>query len=194
MWAYGIRTVVTLETDNVPPDKAAEANTRIDVSDHHPGLAQIRVGIEDGADGDFMALWADNGLWGTPLYYADALARWPDRHARLVSAVAHAAPGGVLVHCGRGCDRTGIASLLLLALAGVAAEDIAEDYALSVVRLAAREPDYQQWLTATLAERNTCVTDAVTAVVSSLDPRSYLRRGGLTDEDIDLARSRLTSG
>lgn len=194
LWDYGIRTVVTLETDNMPLEKAAEANTHIDVRDHCPGLAQVRVGIEDGADGEFMARWADNDLWGTPLYYADALGRWPGRHARLVSVVAHAAPGGVLVHCGRGCDRTGIASLLLLALAGVAAGDIAEDYARSALRLAAREPGCGQRLTAIMAERNTSVADVVTAVVSSLDPRAYLRGGGLTDEEIDLARCRLGTG
>ncbi|MBB2948069.1 hypothetical protein FB565_007840 [Actinoplanes lutulentus] len=184
LWDYGIRTVITLETDNVP-------NTSIDVRDHHPALIQVRIGIEDGADAEFVARWADNGLWGTPLYYADALARWPDRHATVVAAVAHAAPGGVLVHCGRGCDRTGIASLILLALAGVSAGDIAADYARSAARLAAREPEYQQWLSATLAEHGTSVTQAIAAVVSSLDVTTYLRHGGLTDDDISLARRRL---
>jgi hypothetical protein len=52
---------------------------------------------------------------------------------------------------------------------------------------------YQQWLTATLAERNTSVTEAVTSVLSCLDPCAYLRHAGLTDEVIDLARSRLTT-
>ena len=191
LWDYGIRTVVTLETDNVPAEKAAEANTSIDVREHHPGLIQVRIGIEDGADAEFMTRWAANGLWGTPLYYADALARWPDRHAKVVAAVAHAVPGGVLVHCGRGCDRTGIASLVLLALAGVAAADIAADYARSASRLASREPEYQQWLSATLAEHGTSVTQTIATVVSSLDVAAYLRRGGLTSDDISLARSRL---
>lgn len=123
---------------------------------------------------------------------ADALTRWPERHAQVVSALAHAAPGGVLIHCGRGCDRTGIATLLLLTLAGVSAADIAEDYARSAHRLATREPDYQTCLTTTLARHNTCARTAIAAVVSSLDPCTYLRRGGLTDEEIHLARCRLT--
>ena len=192
LWDYGIRTVVTLETDNLPAEKAAEA-IGIDVGDHHSGLTQVRIGIEDADDADFMARWADNDLWGTPLYYADALARWPERHAKVVAAVAHASPGGVLVHCGRGCDRTGIVSLLLLALAGVAAEDIAEDYARSGLRLAPREPEYQQWLAATLAQHGTSTTRTITALVSSLDAAAYLRRGGLTDDDLSRARSRLVS-
>jgi hypothetical protein len=191
LWDHGIRTVVTLETDNVPASKAAEARTTVDVRDHLPGLVQVRIGVEDGADAEFMARWADNGLWGTPLYYADALARWPDRHAEVVAAVAHAVPGGVLVHCGRGCDRTGIAALLLLTLAGVDPADIADDYARSAARLAPREPEYPQWLSATLAEHGTSITQTITAVTSSLDVVAYLRRGGLTNDEIELARSRL---
>ena len=65
---------------------------------------------------------------GTPLYYADALKRWPKRHAQVVRAFADAPEGAVLVHCARGHDRTGIAVLLLLRLAGVSPEHIAEDY------------------------------------------------------------------
>ncbi|MBB4764437.1 tyrosine-protein phosphatase [Amorphoplanes digitatis] len=191
LWDYGIRTVVTLETDNAPPDANVGIRDHFDVRDHRPGLTQVRVGIEDGGDAEFMARWAETGLWGTPLYYADALERWPQRHARLVAAVAHAAPGGVLLHCARGCDRTGIAALVLLALAGVAPADIAADYARSAPRLAPREPEYRKWLDATLAERGTSVTRVVTEVAAALDVAAYLRRGGLTDADIGLARGRL---
>lgn len=41
------------------------------------------------------------------------------------------AQGGVLIHCSAGKDRTGVVSAVLLALAGVADEDIVYDYALS---------------------------------------------------------------
>jgi hypothetical protein len=99
----------------------------------------------------------------------------------------------VLVHRGRGCDRTGIAAVLLLALAGVAADDIAADYARSAARLAPREPAYQRWLTTILARHDTSVTQAVGTVVATVDVVAYLRRGGLTDDDISLARSRLTT-
>ena len=60
-----------------------------------------------------------NDLWCTPLYYRDALKRWPERHAAAISAIARAQPGGVLIHCKRGVDRTGIMTLLLLAAVGV---------------------------------------------------------------------------
>jgi protein-tyrosine phosphatase len=42
----------------------------------------------------------------------------------------------VLVYCATGRDRTGLITLVLLALVGVAAEDIAADYALSASGLA----------------------------------------------------------
>jgi len=48
------------------------------------------------------------------------------------SAIARAQPGGVLFHCGRGYDRMGIISLLVLALAGVMLEESAADYEPSV--------------------------------------------------------------
>jgi protein-tyrosine phosphatase len=47
-------------------------------------------------------------------------------------AVAQAPPGGVLVHCHAGRDRTGTLVALALGVAGVAPEGIAEDYALTV--------------------------------------------------------------
>lgn len=191
LWDYGIRTIISLETANAAPEVDAQANRRFTVPEHVPRLAHVRVGIEDADDADFMTTWAENGLWNTPLYYQDALARWPERHAEAVAAIAHAAPGGVLIHCGRGCDRTGIVSILLLALAGVSPHQIAEDYARSSVRLAPREPEYRQQLIATLAERGTTVSEVIHGVVSSLDADAYLRSGGLTDHDLTRARNRL---
>ncbi|SNT01356.1 Protein tyrosine/serine phosphatase [Asanoa hainanensis] len=46
-------------------------------------------------------------------------------------AVAEAPPGGVVVHCHAGADRTGVLVALLLLVAGVAEDDIADDYALT---------------------------------------------------------------
>lgn len=46
-------------------------------------------------------------------------------------AVAEAPPGGVLVHCHGGRDRTGVLVALLLTVAGVAAGQVAADFALT---------------------------------------------------------------
>lgn len=53
---------------------------------------------------------------------------------RIVEAVA-LARGPVLFHCAGGKDRTGVVAAVLLLLAGVAPEPIAEDYALTAVHL-----------------------------------------------------------
>lgn len=82
----------------------------------------VRVVIEDVTDVEFYEERVRNGLWGTPLYFAEALRRWPERAAAAVRAVARAAPGGVVISCGRGCDRTGFLALLLLHLCGVSAD------------------------------------------------------------------------
>lgn len=114
---YGIRTVVGLRTVGADDDEPAD--------DQLPGgLTFTRVAIEDVTDLEFVEQRVTNGLWGTPLYFADALDRWPVMAVAAVRAVASAGPGGVVISCGRGCDRTGLLALLLLHLVGVAAEDI----------------------------------------------------------------------
>jgi protein-tyrosine phosphatase len=54
-----------------------------------------------------------------------------DRLAAALIAIAEAPPGGVVLHCHAGRDRTGVVVALALHLAGVSAESIATDYALS---------------------------------------------------------------
>jgi protein tyrosine/serine phosphatase len=61
----------------------------------------------------------------------------------IVSAIADAIPGGVLVHCHAGKDRTGLVVAVLLALVGVDDESIADDYALTARNL---EPLIVDWL------------------------------------------------
>jgi protein tyrosine/serine phosphatase len=49
----------------------------------------------------------------------------------IVGAIADAPPGGVLIHCHAGKDRTGMVMALALSAVGVSDEDIAADYALT---------------------------------------------------------------
>jgi len=123
----------------------------------------------------------DTSLWGTPLYYRDALERWPQRHAAAISAIARAHPGGVLFHCVRGYDRTGIITLLLLSLVGVVPEDIVADYLLSV------DPIREELL----AREHSSVPEALLGAVAGLDVADYLKSGGATQEDLDAIRRRL---
>lgn len=60
------------------------------------------------------------------------------RVGTILTVIADAAPGGVLVHCAAGKDRTGLIASLVLAIAGVDRKVIASDYAaLSVGRSSA---------------------------------------------------------
>jgi Protein tyrosine/serine phosphatase len=61
----------------------------------------------------------------------------------IVAAIADAPPGGVLVHCHAGKDRTGIVIAVTLAAVGVSDDEIADDYALSQLVL---EPLIADWL------------------------------------------------
>jgi len=135
------------------------------------------------------------------LFYVEWLRRWGDRFAAAVAAVAHAPAAPVVVHCQVGKDRTGLVAALLLRLAGVSADDIATDYALSSVNL---EPQNRPWvaeapddvererrrrLVATPAASMLGVLVAVEREHGSA--AGFLCANGLSDETIARARSRL---
>jgi hypothetical protein len=88
--------------------------------------------------------------------------------------------------------------MLLLALAGVTAEEIAADYALSADRLRARyaargEEDQSPHLEAFLERKGTTAEAIIVDVLGSLDVEASLRAGGLTDPDLTALRTRLVS-
>ena len=95
--------------------------------------------------------------------------------------IARARPGGVLFHCVRGVDRTGIIALLLLASVGVTADDILADYELSV------DPEREVFL----AREHTTTRDVILSTLASLDIEAYLREGGLSQTDLETIRARL---
>lgn len=172
--AYGIRTIVTLRTTGMVEEE-------LDFTPPYADIATIQTAIEDITDLEFLERWAKTNLWGTPLYYRDALQRWQGLHAAAIGAIARAQPGGVLFHCIRGNDRTGIIALLLLALAGVEPEEILADYVLS--------PDpYRDEL---LAREHSSVREAIQSTLAGLDVENYLLAGGASPADLAAIRSRL---
>lgn len=174
LYAYGIRTILSLRTYGMAEDD-------LDVMPPYPDLVTVKVAIEDMTDGEFVQKWASSGLWCTPLYYHDALRRWPERHAAAISAIARAQPGGVLIHCRRGNDRTGIISLLLLALAGVTPDDMIADYELSP------DPERDELL----GREHSSVRVALLSALAGLDIDSYLLKGGASQGDLAAIRERL---
>ena len=174
LYEHGIRTIISLRTYG------------LDEKDHpvviplYSDINVVSVDIEDITDEEFVVQWFDSGLWGTPLYYRDALLRWQGRHTAALKAIAQAKPGGVLFHCKRGHDRTGIIALLLLALAGVPLKDIVTDYELSV------DPVRDQLL----VERDTNVHEVLLNTLEGINVENYLLEGGLSQNDLNAVRTR----
>ena len=174
LYAYGIRTIISLCTHGLDEDE-------LNFTPPYAELVTVQVAIEDITDKEFVQQWANTNFWGTPLYYKDALQRWPRRHADAISAITRARAGGVLFHCVRGHDRTGLIALLLLTLAGVMPDEIIADYELS--------PDPQR--DELLARENTSVREVLLGVLDGLDIDGYLRMGGVSEADLAAIRKRL---
>jgi protein-tyrosine phosphatase len=127
----------------------------------------------------------------TPLYYRPFLEQKVDRCVAAVRAVAQASPGGVVIHCGIGRDRTGLVALLLLALAGVTSAAIADDYALSGERLRRHFERDDDPVVERLAARGTTIASALESLLSEVDVEACLRDAGLQSCDIDAVRDRM---
>jgi protein tyrosine/serine phosphatase len=184
--AHGVRTIIDLRN---------AAERKPDACPRPGDLTTVAVAL-DGDDPAFWAYWGNGPRFCTPIYYRPHLDRFPELSAAVVAAIARAGPGGVLFHCVAGRDRTGMVAMLVLALAGVSAEDIAWDYALSLENLApvlrrlGREAELRK-VEAFLEEEGTTAPEMLKATLASLDVEAQLRRGGLSDQDLSAARRRL---
>jgi protein-tyrosine phosphatase len=85
--------------------------------------------------------------------YVSELGRNARSISQIMSLIAEARDGGVLFHCNVGRDRTGLIAAMLLALAGVPAEAIAEDYSLSSECLRQRNEEFLRSLELDREER-----------------------------------------
>jgi protein tyrosine/serine phosphatase len=121
---YGIRTIIDLRNqDERQQDPSCEPPA---------GVSLVNVPIDELAGREwYQSVWH---LDGTPRIFPCYLTDHPEAAAAVVKTIAAAGPGGVLFHCAGGRDRTGLVTLLLLALAHVAPEAIAADYTLSYER------------------------------------------------------------
>ncbi|HXM56031.1 MAG TPA: tyrosine-protein phosphatase [Candidatus Dormibacteraeota bacterium] len=186
--AHGIATVIDLRAPSecrarpsLEHARAAYRNLPI-VEDSELAYVLERLDVE-----------GNNYLW--------QLEHRPDRVAAVVTAVATAPAGGVLVHCAAGKDRTGLIVALALGVAGVDREAIVADYALSEVGLA---PVLELLLAAEadptrrerLRRRHRTPPEELLDVLAELDRRyggveGYLRAAGLADDARDRLRARL---
>jgi protein tyrosine/serine phosphatase len=140
---------------------------------------------------------ADHYAWS----YVDFLERYRDRFGRAFAAIADAPDGAVVVHCAGGKDRTGLVAAILLRLAGVPRDVVAEDYSQSAGNLAPRTERFLATVDdPLLLERWTKLSRTPAAgmlrVLEEIERRygdvaSYLRAAGLTGEQVARLRERL---
>lgn len=119
----GLRTVIDLRNDveiaRQPSVFASEERVRYHHIPIFDGLAPADAMLRDSAGGDL-----------SERYIAAAEACGP-AIARVARTIAQADEGVVLFNCTAGKDRTGIVAAMILSLAGVSAEEIARDYAMT---------------------------------------------------------------
>ncbi|WP_285583742.1 tyrosine-protein phosphatase [Herbidospora sp. NBRC 101105] len=182
--AHGVRTVVDLREVSRLDLRPADVTT-------------VRIDLDDMADEVIWNHIRDNELDGTPLYYRYFLEAKPAQCVAVATAVARAPEGGVLIHCELGRDRTGLIAMLLLSLAGVTPEAIAEDYALSTLRLV---PLYAAWgiadqtaeIEQILRTKGTTLRAAVYDALDGFDAEKYLLAAGMDPADVTALKTRLT--
>jgi len=117
----------------------------------------------------------------------------------VMRAIAEAPASGILFHCQSGKDRTGIIAALLLAVAGVEPEAIADDYALTTdnlreAYLAAAPPEEH----AEVLERVRCPPEQIHNMLAHLEdnyggPLGYLQKIGLKENEITKIKQKLLS-
>ncbi|MEV7098769.1 tyrosine-protein phosphatase [Amycolatopsis sp. NPDC051045] len=201
----GVRTVVDLRNaDEIRPAEtsltAQAGSGQFAAGPEGPatpaGVNRLEVPLDDIADIEFWQHVNREQLNGTPLYYPVFLRRKAERCAAVVKAIAHADPGGVLFHCGSGRDRTGLVTLLLLALADVEPRAIAADYTMSAEALKALcaamgTADQDPLIQAVLADRGTTAEEAVMATLDGFDVEQYLLGAGVTSSELRSVRDKI---
>jgi protein-tyrosine phosphatase len=133
--------------------------------------------------------------------YLECLERFRGEMALVLTAIARAGDGGVVVHCRAGKDRTGLVSAVLLRLAGVSRDHVGADYALTEENLRAV---WSEWVEQAEDEeereqRRRMVATPAAAMVGVLTElearygtvRAYARAGGVAQRDLDRLAERL---
>ena len=197
---HGVTRIVDLRW----PEELAEDEPRdVDIEVVHVSVLGDAWDAEYGAwlDAhlDSVEDVADHYAWS----YVDFLERHRDGFGRAFAAVADAPDGAVVVHCAGGKDRTGLVAALLLRLAGVPLDVVAEDYAQSAANLAPRTERFlasieDPHLHARWTKLSGTPAAGMRRVLEDVERRygdvaSYLRAAGLTPEQIDRLRERLVA-
>jgi protein-tyrosine phosphatase len=195
---YGVRTVVDLRCGwelRLRPRHPFHANTAADATPRY-----VHAPVVD--DADQASVRAIDAASSRDESYRLMLALCRAQIAAALRAIADAPPGGVLLHCHSGTDRTGLVAALLLAVVGVPTATIVDDYAHSHERLGA----FYDYYRARIADpegrarfqRVTAPPELMAATLSYLEAEhggavGYLSSAGLTDAELQCLRGRLVA-
>lgn len=200
-WAEALAAGLTTVVDLRNAAEIAQAHDPAPEAVRPAVLVTHRTPTEDPGDPHFLETcgpWLDH-----PRSYAPNTAMYPHLLGAVFRALADA-PGPVLVHCSAGRDRTGMVTALLLSLAGVEHQAIADDYeqafrgatdrggiAYDVERGAWVQHPGETWTTAQVDVRVRERRAALLEWLAGLDPVAYLRYAGLDGRRLTNLRDRL---
>jgi protein-tyrosine phosphatase len=196
---YGVRTIIDLRRAN---ELAIDPNPFATPAEDAHSLVYLNLPPGAAADRAGIAAVKAAGADAAPLaLYRAVLDHYWRGIARIMAAIASAPEGVVLFHCHAGKDRTGLVAALLLALAGVHEQTIAEDYAFSQVCLQPsfderlrqeRDPEQRE----RTARMIGAVPETMLGILEHLNARHggaerYLLAAGVAAEDLERVRRRL---
>ena len=197
--AHGVRTVIDVRA----PDEIADAWDRYPLREH-PLVGYRNIPFTAGRDEAMRD--QVRAVYGAAQSREEINRLDLDNHragiAAIVAAIADAPPGGVLVHCHAGKDRTGIVIAVALSAVGVSDDDIAVDYALSQLVLDQLVAEWFAYMGAAPSERQRLRVladpsrEAMLGTLDHLRQRyggavAYLLGAGLTEQQLARLRSRL---
>jgi protein-tyrosine phosphatase len=195
---YGIRTVIDLRTtsaiEEAPNVFAGSSEVAYYHQDAYGGQPPPKVATPPEPRGNVQRI-LDN--------YIGILDHRPSQVRRTLATLASPGTLPAVVHCAGGQDRTGRITALVLGIAGVPAETIAEDYALSARYLVASYNAEQAALDAPSKEytweryqQEFCSPDIMLKMLEHLDERyggveAYVRSTGMSPGQIESIRTAL---
>ena len=192
---YGIRAVIDLRAKIELEERPNVFSGSSDVAYYHRNL----LGDEPLPEEDDIAVNAEASE-GTARGYTQLLDLLKPRYRNVLATLAEPSAQPALFHCAAGQDRTGTVAALLLGIAGVPPDTIAEDYALSARYLRDRyvaefappelSPDEFTWQD---YQAQFCPPEVMLTTLEHLEERyggaeAYVRAIGLTQEQVDSLR------
>ena len=180
----------------------AKINFILDLADSEKDIDEVlEDDKQEGVDTSFFTSLRDKG----DVAPADLGAAYPteDYRTSLVTALNKMAEhdGPYLVHCTEGKDRTGFVCLLLESLSGASYDEMLEDYMLSYdnyfgINKEADPKGYEAIIDLRFNDMINCIAENASDNPNSADyvegARTYLRSGGMTDEQIDALLAKIS--